>query len=78
MAVFDDAVRDRQAVAQKGVRQAFAAPHAGVVARCHAAGRDQQLGSLSDGVVLVAGRRAQAHKVGVTGASDGEDKAGSG
>ncbi|MET3144251.1 UNVERIFIED_ORG: hypothetical protein ABIB63_000049 [Xanthomonas axonopodis] len=64
VAVFADAVRDRQAVAEEGVRQAFAAPHAGVVARRHAAGRDQQLGGLGDGVVLVAGGGAQAHKVG--------------
>ncbi len=41
VAVFADAVRDRQAVAQEGVRQAFAPPHAGLVARRDAAGRDQ-------------------------------------
>lgn len=65
--VFAHAVRNRQAVAQESIRQAFAPPHAGVVARRHASGCHQQLGGLGNGVVLVAGSGAQAHQVGGDG-----------
>ncbi|KTF35579.1 hypothetical protein LMG919_13250 [Xanthomonas vesicatoria] len=67
VAALAHAVRDRQAMAQESICQAFAASHAGVVTGRHAAGGDQQLRGLGDGIVLVAGLRTQTDELGSDG-----------
>lgn len=79
VAVLAEPVRDRHAMAEEGVRQRLAASHAGLVARRHAAGSDQHLGHLGDGIGLVLCPRVQADQFPADG--EGEvrgDKAGSG
>ncbi len=72
VAVLAEPMRDRHTMAEEGVRQRFAASHAGLVARRHAAGGDQHLGYLGDGIGLVLCPRVQADQF----PADGEGRSG--
>ncbi len=74
VAVLAEPVRDRHAMAEEGVRQRFAASHAGLVARRHAAGSDQHLGHLGDGIGLVLCPRVQADQFPADGGRGGQGR----
>ena len=61
--VLHHAVRDGDAVAQKRVRGGFAAFHAGGEILLHAAGGDQQLRSLGNGLLLGGGGGGEADEL---------------
>ncbi len=74
VAVLAEPMRDRHAMAEEGVRQRFAASHAGLVVRRHAAGSDQHLGHLGDGIGLVLCPRVQADQFPADGGRGGQGR----
>ncbi len=65
-------VRNGHAMAEEGVRQRLATPHAGLVTRRNAAGSDQHLRHLGDGVGLVECPRIQADQFPADGGWGGQ------
>ncbi|MNI30674.1 hypothetical protein D3C73_845280 [compost metagenome] len=70
--VFAKPVRNGHAVPEESIRQLLAAAHAGLVARRNAAGGDQHLCHLGDGVGLVVRPRLQADQFPADGGRGGQ------